>query len=189
MSGSVVDKLDTQEQRIKNLETALRVENEGKNKKWRIKIPNKILRKLKKTQNSSCLWLGHNSNAEFRLIEFKDGLLWQGKNSYAYERGAVYNLKQGRKRVPLVVVYEERLLPVGGKAEEYRSRLVGDEFDHELAEALQIKNIGQQTIIRAIEQAEIDKDKKKTGGLSIIWIILLVVGALYLISQIFGFGG
>jgi len=187
-SLSLLDKQRLADERLRRLEEHTNIEGKKrKEKKLRIKVPAVFRSAAKKDPRVSvCLWLSHNKLAEFKKIVFKDGLLYVGENSYFYDERAIYSLKQGFKRLPLVVVKEDRLIPVGGVVEEYKSRVLlgGEDEDHTLEKDLH--NHGQQTIIRGIEQAELDKDKKKGKGGSVILWIILGVAALYLVAKVFG---
>ena len=185
---SIKEELDQAKERLAALEQVTNVQKKAKDKKLQIKIPIRLLRKAKaKPEKSVGVFMYHNREAEFKEVTYRDGLLYCGEQSFTYEPGCCYQLKYKRKRIPLYVIYEWSMIPEGGKTAEYRNRLVGTEFDKDLAEKLGVKSAGQQTIIRRIEQAEVDKEgkqKKPLGGM-IIWIIVIVI-IIYLASKLFG---
>lgn len=186
----VLQKVDAQEERLKKLEAHTKIDGKKKKeKKWTIKVPGRIKAGAQRKGSFATLWLGANKGAEFKKVVFEKGLLYVGALSYAYDEGAIYRLKQGMKTLPLIVIYEDRLIPVGGTVEKYVSHVIHGKKDENAQKDLKktIHNLGQMTIIRGIENAEIEKDgKKKKGGGIIIWIIL-GVAAIYLAAKALGF--
>lgn len=153
-------------------------------KPWlKIKIPGSVKRHAKKAKqtNAIAIWHGSNKSVDFREARIKDGLIIVGDKEFAYEPEAVYY----HKKWPVVTVYEWRLLPFGGRVEEYR-RLAGDKIDQDIAKRLNIESYAQQTIIRGIERGIVQDDKVKSKGPSIIIWLLIGVGAIYVISKFFG---
>jgi hypothetical protein len=134
------------------------------------------------------VFLGLNRKARFLVGEIVDGLIRVDGKFYGMEEVSVYSYS---KKFSVVVIFEWRLLAAGGKAEEYRSRVIGGEDDVKVAEATGIRSFGALTIIRAIENAELDKSEKKKGfGAWIFWIIGGIV-VIFIISKLLsgGFGG
>lgn len=158
-----------------------------KKKEW--KLPFGIRAKTKKAVKQGgvlCVFLRNNKTLEFKIAKVVGGMFEIDKYQFsAYENDAVYHYK----KLPVAVIFEWRLLPIGGRAEEYRARLVGDERDEALAESLKITQHAQQTIIRKIELAELSKEQPKKGGMSWVWWIAIAGLAIYLLSQFFGGGG
>lgn len=180
---NTIDTIKEQERRLKELEEALHIQKEKKEKKFKFRIPIKFQRATKKnTQTAAAICIGHNRRIQWKKAVERDGLWHIGEQKYAYEESSVFFIKN----TPVIIIFEWRMIPVGGIAEEYKSRIIGGQEDQDNAALIGIKNFGEQTIIRAIEQAELDKDEKKKGGMGwIIWI-LLGVGAIYLLSRFFG---
>lgn len=186
---SIVDQVQSQEERLKAIEERL---PKPKEKKWGFRLPNMpggIRRKAeKKPDMAAALIIGNNRRAYWEIATHKDGLWIVGKDKdkqqYGYEESAVFFLK----KTPVIVLFEWRILPAGGKADQLTTRVLGGESDVEAAEVLGIKSFGQQTIVRAIEQAEIEKDTKKGGSGAILWILLGGGVGVYLLMKMFGGG-
>lgn len=170
------------EDRLKRLEEEKKKKELKAAKKMRVKIPRFIKKKPKDTISLGVLVLGANRHAKFEKGTYKDGLIYVGDKAYKYEKGGVYHIKKS----PFVVLYEWRTLPVGGIAEEYKSRVLDGEDDEAVATELNITNYGQQTIVRAIEQSQVDDMKGKMKGLAPIAWLFIGVGAIYVISKLFG---
>jgi len=192
---SLVDSIEEQEKRLSALEKVLDVKNGEKVKKVKIKIPGFLVRGVKKEDGVSvALWLGANHKAEFKKAVFRDGLIYVGDQSYGYEEGGVYQLKNGRKLMPFIVVFAWRLTMLGGSTDEAwaRSRdgngLVNGEELLKVAEVLGVTNFGQLSMVRRLEQAEVDKLEKKKGNYTLlIWVVVIgIVG--YLLFKMFGGG-
>jgi hypothetical protein len=182
---TLIQMLVEQDERLKKLESG---DTTG-GKKWsfKMKIPGRIASKAKRNKmKAAALWIGPNRRIEWKLANEKDGLWWidveKQKVSFAYEESSVFTFN----KTPIIILYSWRLLPVGGKAEEFQTRIIGGEDDQVLAEHLGIKTFGQRTIIRGIEQAELEKEQKKGGSMTWIWIALIAVGAIYLLSRFLG---
>lgn len=124
-----------------------------------------------------------NKSIELKYLPIEGGLIQINEYQFkAFEREAVYVYNN---KIPAVVVYEDRLTPVGGITEEYKGMLLQGSEDKELSKKLiGINDFAQQTIIRAIEKIELDKELgKKKKSLNIVWIIIGIVVVIYLISQ------
>lgn len=152
-----------------------------KKRRFRFRIPFGFRKGLAKNKVLVC-FLRANKQVMIKEGCIDDGRLIIDDQQYAYESSTVYQYR----KFPFIVILEWRLLPVGGRAEEYAFRRVGGDEDAALAEELGINNFGQMTIIRGIEASKVEGLKKKTGGISMILWLLLGVGALYLIAKIFG---
>lgn len=133
------------------------------------------------------LYFRANRKFEFRICKLEAGLVTIDDHLFkAYEGNAVYHYK----KFPLIAIFEWRLLPVGGLAEVYESRIIGGEASEDVAKDLNISDVAQQTIVRVIEKVEVDKELgKKKGKLPIAWIIIGVGILIYLLAPMFGFGG
>lgn len=193
---SVVERQEEQEKRLADLEEALRSRVKEKDRKIRIKVPGWLLRQSKKDGSvSAALFLGANRVARWKKAVYRDGLVYVGEQSYGYEETAVFTLQQGMRKIPITVVFEWRLLPVGGRAEEVWARaregsgLVDSKVLGEVADALGLKNLAQLSIVRRIEQAEVDKGEKKKGGMAWIWIVLGLGVLAYIAMKFFGGSG
>lgn len=184
---SITAKLEAQDKDLKAIKEGL-LGKQKKEKGWKIRVPWKLQKKVLKADDKALvLYIGPNKGASWKTAVARDGL-WKieedkDDKGYGYEEQAIFYLKIKKKQVPLIVLFSYRLLPVGGKAEEYRAMIVGGKAEEDAAEKLGIKKFGQQTIIRAIEQAELDKDVKKKGGMG--WLIWVGVGIalIYVLSK------
>ena len=158
------------------------------------KKPKRILRFPKRYQSRRkyrkglipVIWLGSNHLLSFKWGEIRGGVIKIGDYEYkAKEEGAIYYFK----RKPVILAFEWRLVLVGGRADVVRSRLLGGEFDEAWAKEQGLSADAQQTIIRAIMDAEIESEsgKKKKGKLPIAFIILLAGIAIFAIGKVAGF--
>jgi RecG-like helicase len=157
------------------------------------KLPSKVKGKIKRKNKEGkilIVFFRNNKTLEFRYAPIIGGIVHlsaetpSGQKEYKfslYEPEAVYIFNN---KIGAIGVFEWRLTPIGGLTEEYRSRLVGDQVDQKLAEELGLNSYGQETIIRAIEQAELSKDEKKKGSFSIIWIILGLIAVGLVLQQL-----
>lgn len=176
---NIKEKMARHEQRLKELE-----QTKEKKQRLKLKIPGTFLRKAKKDNCFVAVILGADMKIKFANAQYREGLIYINDVSYGYDAATVYQ----HKKVPVVVVYEWRLTPLGGATEEYASKILSAEQDAEVADDLGLKNYGQQTIIRAIKQSEVGMDKKKFGGISpIIWLFI-IVGVIYAIQSFFSGG-
>lgn len=184
--NDILEKLD---QRLDMLEEKEYTKKKKKDKKMSLKIPSALIRQVNKDPNASlALILGHNRRAQFHKGTYEDGVLYVQGRPYSYEENAVYHLPYKKKMIPFVVLHEWRITPVGGDTEKYKVYLLNSKEDHDAEEriASALKNHGQMTIIRGIEQAEVNKDgKKKSPGIGIgFWIVGIGI-LVYLITQFF----
>jgi hypothetical protein len=178
---NVIDKLNNAEERLQYLEEKLRISKDKKLKKSI--LPAKIRSFFrKKPEKLICLFLGSDGRASFKEARVDGGLLLVGNEQFSYEPGSIYTLD---KKNNLVVVFEWRLLPVGGKAEEFKTRLLGGESDAKLAQDLNITTYAQRTIIRGIEQAEAVGAQKSKLGWNPVWWVLVAGLVIYVISRMF----
>jgi len=180
LSRPLLEAMEELEGRVKLLEQGGPV----KMKKWKVKVklPWKVKSKIK-GERVGAVWLGANHILDFKAATIQGGLLKvEGHGEFEYDPVAIYRYKKW----PMVVLFEWRLTPAGGRAEEYHNRVLGGEDDVKVAESLKITSYGQQTIIRAIEQAEVKKDEKKKFNMNIIWIIIGVIALGYLALKMFG---
>jgi len=142
-----------------------------KKKSW--SLPFGVKAKAKrgiKRNKMLCVWLGANHNLQFKVVNVIGGLIQVGEYQYkAYEDGAIYHYK----KLPVVVALENRLTLVGGMT------------DFKNAKDLNVGDFAQQTILRAIEKVEVDKEVGKKKKFNMIWLILLGIVAIYLISKAF----
>ena len=155
---------------------------------FKIKIPSGVMRKARKKNVFAVLFLGGDKELTFTNGYYNDGLLKVDGRSYSFEAASVFTAKKGK--VPVVVLYDWRITPIGGFTESCKE-FEGSSFleikeDHKFAEEKGLTNYGQQTIIRDLQQAQQDDKKKGMGGVSgIMWLIGGVV-VVYLLSQFFG---
>lgn len=184
---SLMEKISDIDDRLGKIEDP----NKGKPKKekeFKIKIPPFVKKAAKKDTNKvAAIIIGANRTMKVTVGEQIGGNWYIDKNTdnpYMYEEAAVFYYK----KTPCIIVLEWRLMPVGGMAEEYRTRVLGGEDDQVVAAELGIKRAGQQVIIRAIEKAELDNDKKKGAGMGWIFWILGAGVAIYLLMKMFGGG-
>jgi len=191
---SIVDKVEENEKKIHAIEEQI---NKKKNIGWKFRIPKKLLRIVDNDSSKViALWISPNRSAEFKTAFARSGLWYIDdktikttgqRDAYAYEEKAIFQLKIKKKRYPIIILFSWRLLPGGGDAEEYEALILGGKTSEEALKQTGIHKHGQLTIVRQIEQAELDKDgiKKKMSMSWIIWV--LVIGAIiYLISRIWG---
>lgn len=162
------------------------------------KLPFGIKTKFKKAIKEGkflVIFLRNNHNIEFKFVKEVGGLIEIDKyRIHLYDNNAVYNYKKNS----VFVIFEWRLSPIGGglekvhnalieegsKIDDYAVRIVGTKEDEAIASILKDHTYGTQTVIRAIEKAELDKGEKKTGGFgAIIWIVVGGI-AIYVILKI-----
>lgn len=171
-------------ERLDTVDTALHLREKKKRDPWiKIRIPRRVKVKAqsKRESNVIVVWLGGNKRVDFKTGRIKDGLISVEGHEFGYESEAIYHYKKW----PLCVVFEWRLLPVGGRLEEYR-RLIGDDKTVEQAKTLGVNTFGQQTIIRAIQKAHLEGTGAARKGVSLILWLLIGVGAIYAVSKLFG---
>ena len=127
----------------------------------------------KKKGKILALWLRNNHTAQFIYASIDGGLIIvetkAGKKSYNYDNTAIYFYK----RIPLVVIFEWRLVPAGGVIESFQNRVLGGEDSAKLSEEMGINAYAQETIIRGVEKTEIEKLDKKKGKFGFVWILLI----------------
>jgi hypothetical protein len=162
------------------------------------KLPFGIKGRLKKAIKDGkflVIFLRNNHKIEFKFVKEVGGLIEIDKyRLHLYDNDAVYHWKKD----PVLVIFEWRLSPVGSTIDEvhsrlidknidpdeYRARLIGTTKDEEIASVLKDHTYGVQTVVRAIEKAELDKNDKKKGGFgAVIWIVVGGV-AIYVILKI-----
>jgi len=144
-------------------------------KSKKFKLPFGIKAKARrgiKRDKMLCVFLGSNHKMEFKIVNVVGGLIQINDYQYkAFEEGAIYHYK----KFPVVVVLDWRITLVGGKT------------DFKNAKDLKVGDFAQQTILRAIEKVEVDKEvgkgKKK---IPIVWIVIGLGIVIYLISKSFG---
>lgn len=202
---SLVEKADNHEERLKKIEGLVAPKDGKKKKEGKVRVPGNLMSWARKEPNRAvAICLGFNHQLLFKRAEARDGNWYiEGDkyNPHAYEEMAVFN----HKRTPFIVAVSWRILLTGGRAEQLRAiikhkkeigdsagdvqlegtHVFGDEKDAEIAEWAGIKTFGQQTIIRGIEHAEIDKEKKAGGFGWLIWVIV-GIGIVYLAMKFFG---
>lgn len=181
---SIKDKVEQVDKRLKSVE--------GKDVLDKSKKPFKLPFKFRGKRNYKkgkvlVIHLGYNHYLNFKWGVLQGGLIKVGTGDeeeyYDYESGAVYFYK----KFPVVVVFQWRLNPAGGMAEEYKNKNIGGDDDKGYADDKGLSSHAQQTIIRAIKQAEIDKDDdKKKSKKGLIWIIIAGVVGVYLIANSMG---
>lgn len=184
VENTIKDKIKLLDDKVKGIEGEFK---KPKGKKFKLPFKYRGSRKYKDGR-VLCLWLGSNHRAEFKFGYINGGLIVvDGKSYYAYEKGAVYHYK----KYPFVVIFEWRLTPVGGSAENayYKTKAepIGGDDDKKFADDNGLAAHAQQTIIRSIQNAKIDAEDTKKGSKSKM-IILLAVGGIvvYVILKAMG---
>lgn len=179
--SSVVDDMKDVKEKMALYDNILLSGYRSRQRRVSFKPPAWLVRKSRKQGHIVVLFLEANKNAVFKDGVLRDGRLLVGDVDYGFEPGAVYYYK----KVPIMVVIEWRITPVGGDTEEFRFGFSGGESDESLAAGLKITNFAQQIIIRGIEASKLDDVKKKVKASWLLWL-LLGVGAIYLLSKLFG---
>jgi len=180
---TIKDEVDNLKQKTKSMESAFK----SADTKKKFNLPFKFRKKKPFKQGKVLVvWLGYNHNVVFKWGVVRGGLIIvDGEQYRAYESGAVYFYKN---KFPVVLLFEWRLTPAGGTTEQRLVKPIGGDEDKRFADDNGLFSHAQQTIIRAIMQAEIDKDEqKKKGGKSIIWIVIGIGIALYFILKALGY--
>jgi hypothetical protein len=186
--SSLPDRIDNMEKNIESIAKILKTEDIKRVKKKEFKLfgmgMNFKVNKASKQGKVLCIFLHANKNMTLKVVNIVDGLVEIdiGLKKYqfkAFEPGAVYRYKKW----PVIVAFEWRLLLAGGIAEEYMAEVIGGDDSVAAAKELDITSFGQETTIRAIEKAELEKDQPKKKGMG-MWIWILVGGvALYFIAK------
>lgn len=185
-----LDMLVEEQKRKEELRNSKTTDKEKKKKVFR--WPRNVKGKAKKEQAKGkhlVLVLRNNRQAEFQWVKGEGGLDQYGKYDFCkFDASAMYQYKKHN----FLVVPEWRLEPVGGDVEELElkciqeGKLWGGENDITQADKLKIGTSGQQTIIRAIEKAEVDRGEKKKGNWGwLIWVGVAIVAG-YLILKLTG---
>lgn len=156
-------------------------------KKQEYKLPFGIKAKAKRNIKQGkilVIYMRSNRSMEFRFCKVVGGLIeLDGETYKAYEGKAIYHYR----KYPVMMFYEWRLTAAGGVTESYQSRVIGGELEEKVAKELKIGDFAQQTIIRAIEKIELDKEiGKKKGKLPIVWIIIGIGILLYFLAPMLG---
>lgn len=190
MTG-LIGRMDRIEENMNIIAKQFKEESTKKVRKSRFRLPMGFTAKAKRSLKSGkigVVLLGNNKEIDFKVCPIYGGLIEYGDYKFAaHEVEAVY--RYGKKNLPMMVVLESRLSPVGGSTDKQdKDLLVGGKFDITKAKELKMESTAQETILRAIEVAELakldDKKKKKKAN----WIIIIVVAgiAIYALSKLFG---
>lgn len=162
-----------------------KMETPQKKKVREKKIPSRSRREAKKGLKDGkimVVWLGSNRHLSFPVGQIEAGLITVNDKKYKLDHSAIYM----HRRLPAIVLLEWRLEPAGGEFDKVVDHAcgVGGAVDQERAKELSVIADSQQTIIRGIEQVEIEKDagKKKKKISPIVWIVIAVI-AMYLIGK------
>lgn len=195
---TVLEQLDSQEKKITELEQQLKKKNE---KPFNIRIPFRTVKDVKKAKENNkvaALWVGPNKRAQWRSATYRDGLWYLDdkkikttgeKKTFEYEEQAIFQIEQKKKEIPFVIFLDWRLVGVGGVAEEYEAHVINGKSTEEAARITGIHSHGRNTIVRHIEQSELDKEQTKKGGMGwLIWIVL-AIGVIWVLMRMFGKSG
>lgn len=181
---TIANDIEELQKKVKELEAKPEKKSkEPKPFKFKITIPGGVARKARKEGVFAVLLLSADKEAVFTNGYYNDGLIVVGRKSFAYEKATVFWHK--KRKIPLIVLYEWRLTPLSGDTDAVKQGVgvVREKEDHEFAEEANLTNYGQQTIIRAITQAQLPDLAKKFGAGSALWWIIGGVVVLYLISE------
>lgn len=144
-----------------------------KKKQWKLPFGIRMkARKGIKRQKILCIWLGSNKVLDFKIVQITGGIIQVGKYQYKpYETGAIFHYK----KMPVCV------------ALEWRMTLVGGQTDWDNAKTLNVGDFAQQTILRAIEKFEIDKEAGKAKRkFPVVWLVVALGIVIYLITKSVG---
>jgi hypothetical protein len=144
---------------------------DGKDKKGKNKISlwSKIFNpnKLKKPNQVAVVYLRNNGMAELKVVESKKGFFSINDKTYHDRRDCTYIT--GKERIPLCVIFESDMLPIGKK--EWDDR----EIREKLSEL-------QDHVLRGIRHAELvrlgEKESKINMKQIIVWGLILLVGGI-----------
>lgn len=179
---SLIERVDRIEKAI--IEEEDKITNKKKKAAFSFKIPLSIMSKTRKG-GVAVLLLRNNGSMLWSYGSINDGLVKVELNNQTYSFDKLFYY--GKKKTPVVVILEWRLIGVGGAVEQEFFKQLGDKDFNEFEQANHLFNYGQQTIIRGIEQSQVEETKKKGGGSLIMWILLGAAG-VYLVSTFFGGG-
>lgn len=162
--------------RMKNMEQMMEqlfIKKGGKVKQF--KLPGKVKRGWKsKLKKNYCLTIviKNNCTLDFKMLEIMDDTIKIPFNDTYHIATVDYMLRY--KQFPVYIIPEWNLVPFCPKKN--------------LEEALNNDSLSlpEKVIITKIKQAQAGQLKKKMNGKMILWIGLLVVGGLYLLSNIMG---
>jgi len=152
-----------------------RSEDKKKRKKilglWDRSYPNS---KMKKPNNVAVVFLRNNGIAELLVLESKRGFFTINNKTYHERRDCTWIT--GKNRMPLCVIFENDMLPIGKK--EWDDK----ELREKLAEL-------QDHVLRGIRHAELvkmgEKDRPNINVKQvIIWGLVLLVGGVILFNYI-----
>ena len=130
--------------------------------------------KMKKPNNVAVVFLRNNGIAELLVLESKRGFFTINNKTYHERRDCTWIT--GKNRMPLCVIFENDMLPIGKK--EWDDR----ELREKLAEL-------QDHVLRGIRHAELVKmGEKDSSNINmkqvIIWGLVLLVGGIILFNYI-----
>jgi hypothetical protein len=175
---SIITRQQELERKVDDITEVLKIADKKKAKKefkipWGIRVAHR--RKSKQGQRLA-LFLRNSHIGEFKWFEPKGGNAEIEEGiSHEFDNSATYFIG----KIPLMVFFEWRMTPAGGKTDKEAAETAGDTTS------------AQQTIIRAIKNEELvkfdGKKKKKLGG-SMIWIILIVIVVIYFVIKWLGGG-
>lgn len=181
---SLSEKFDDINARFDQLTGHLQEKDLKKVKEW--KLPFGIRFKTKSAVKKGkflVIFIKNNKAIEFKYLNEVGGIIQIDQYKfYAFQADAIHLYKN----IPVLLVFEWRLTPVGSSIDEFRSRLLGGEEEKELASKYNMTTEAQLAIIRAIEKAEIEKAEKKKMKFS---PILLIIGAVIVLGVLAQQGG
>lgn len=128
--------------------------------------------KISKPNEVIIIYLRESGNAEVIVKESKRGFFAIGDKTYHENRDCIYTMLYDKKRLPLAIIPEWSLLPLGTKGWEDK------DMQEKFAEL-------QDHALKAIRNAELvrmgDKDQKKISPKAVIGglIILIVIYAIW----------
>jgi len=130
--------------------------------------------KLKKPSRVGVVYLRNNGNVDLLEIETRNGQFIVNGKGYHEDRDCVYTVT--KERVPLMIVREWDLIPLGTK------KWADDNMREKFAEL-------EQHVLKGIRNAELVKmgggvESKLTTKQMILWGLVILVGAIILVNYI-----
>ena len=152
----------------------LQKEQEGKSKGKKFKLPFGVMvgskNKIKKN-NVLVFSISSNGSIDIKFVPVINEMIYLPNHQLYHLASADYMLRY--KKYPVIIQPEWSLIPFSPK-------------DHlEKTEKNKEISLPQKVIINAVKLAQL-KLKTPLGGKAILWVIIGIVGILYLISKITG---
>jgi len=158
-------------------------------KKKDFKLPFNIKRNLKKKIKANYLLaviLKKNKQLEFRLVKTIGGIIDLGNYIInQYDEEAVYTYKN----FPVVVVFEYRIIPVGGSIEKIKAEVLGGSNDSVEIQSRYnaLDTEVAQTILKAVEVAKNEGFETVKPKKYFLWWLIGGVIVLYFVGSALGF--